>query len=147
MSRESDPVDSISALRSRLRARAAGLWRVEGGSLRAVAFSAVDDMPRDVADGFARATAVVPITPGALGIVAAAVTGRPAISVASDLPAGVGSGYWLREFGAMRSVAVPLVREGRVVGVVAVALPTLAPPDLDVVSALLTESSDWIAPV
>ncbi|MEO6811562.1 MAG: hypothetical protein ABI353_20810, partial [Isosphaeraceae bacterium] len=58
-----------------------------------------------------------------LGIVGAAITGKPSISVASALPPEAGSGYWLRAFGADRSLALPLLDDaGRVLAVVAVAL-------------------------
>ena len=55
-------------------------------------------MPREVARGFAAATLEVAILEKPLGIVAAALTGETAVSIAESLPSDAGSGYWLRAF-------------------------------------------------
>ena len=76
-----------------------------------------------------------------LGIVRAAVTGRVAVSVALELAPEAGSGWWLRAFGAARSVAVPIVGEGgRSEAVVSIALG--AEPGEDSVAAMI-RGLDW----
>jgi hypothetical protein len=113
----------VASLRLDLGARAAGYWWLAGDWLEQVAFE-------DVAHRFAEATRSVPITAGTeFGIVRAALTNSPAISRVSELPDDAGSGYWLRAFGAIRSVAVPLHdAKGAVRAVASVAL---ADSDLD----------------
>ena len=77
----------------------------------------------EVGRQFAAATATVPLSQTSLGIVAAALTGQPAVSRVAELPADSGSGRWLRAFGASRSVAVPIRGEGgKIQGVFSVAL-------------------------
>jgi hypothetical protein len=60
-----------------------------------------------------------------LGIVGAAVSGEPMVSVRAELPPDAGSAVWLGRFGADRSVAVPWLvgREVVAVGSVAVREP------------------------
>jgi hypothetical protein len=122
----------LDTLLARLDARAAGVWRVEGDRLVQLAFKAAGDMPRDVAEGFAAATSEVALDRLELGIVGAVVERRRKVSLAAVLPEGSGSGYWLRAFGASRSVAVP-------VGpfVVSVALAEDGPTDNEVEAILL----------
>jgi hypothetical protein len=118
-----DDRERLAALRARLNARAAGAWKVEGDRLAQVAFDPAPDLPSAVAEGFAAATGSVDLTRLDLGIVEAAVSGRVTVSIAANLPAGTGSGYWLRAFGASRSVAVPIFEgDGKVAAVVSVAL-------------------------
>jgi hypothetical protein len=115
--------ERLAALRARVVGRAAGAWRVEAGRLEQVAFDPAPDLTPEVAEGFAQATRSVELARGDLGIVRAAVSGRVVVSLASGLPADRGSGYWLRAFGASRSVAVPIAGEdGEVSLVVSVAL-------------------------
>jgi hypothetical protein len=130
----------LDTLLVRLKARAAGLWRVEGNRLVRLVFKAAGDMPRDVAAGFAAATSEVALDRLELGIVAAAVERRRKVSLAAGLPTDSGSGYWLREFGASRSVAVP-------VGpwVVSVALWEDQPTDDEVESILVAAISGWMS--
>jgi len=144
---ETTPADRLEALRARFLARAAGWWRVSGGRLELVAFAAAADLPAAVAGGFAEATRTVPLTERGLGIVAAAVSGVPAVSRADELPPGSGSGLWLRRFGAARSVAVP-VRDGDgvVTRVVSLALAGEAPGDEAVAAAIAAEASGWREP-
>lgn len=121
-----DPGETaVATLLQATDARAAGLWRVEGGHLVQGAFVACPDMPAGVAQSFAAATRSVAMSEVSLGIVAAAIAGAPQISRAVELPPDVGSGRWLRAFGAERSVAVPLVDEnGRTFAVLSVAVPS-----------------------
>ena len=126
----------LIALRSRLSARASGAWSVSGGRLEQVAFDPAPDLAPEVADRFAEATRSVDLGRLGLGIVRAATTGRVAVSVAEGLPPDEGSGYWLRAFGAARSIAVPIAGSGGdVTLVVSVALGL--EPDADSVASML----------
>ncbi|GIW88195.1 MAG: hypothetical protein KatS3mg108_2519 [Isosphaeraceae bacterium] len=108
----------LERLIAELGGRAAGLWRIEGDALRLVAFLGADDLAKEVREGFEAATAVVGLTREELSIVRAVREGRVVVARAAELPPEVGSGYWLRAFGAERSVAVPVGD-----GVLSVALP------------------------
>jgi hypothetical protein len=118
----------VADVRKSLDARAAGLWRVEGDRLVQVAFVASEEMAREAAEGFADATREARFDQTTLGIVKAAVNRTVTVSIADELPSDSGSGYWLRAFGACRSVAVPLLDpEGNVLGVFSVALAAETP--------------------
>ena len=99
----------LQSLREALQGRATGLWRLEGAYLRLVGFAPAPDLDATIAEAFVTATRAVRLDQLALGIVKAFVTRQPAISRTLELPPEVGSGYWLRAFGATRSVAVPLL--------------------------------------
>lgn len=103
-------------------ARATGLWRLEEGHLTLLGFRAVQDMAEEVRAGFAEATARVPLDRVDLGIVMAAVAGKPAAAYAEETSLG-GSAGWLRRFGALQSLAVPIARGNRVLGVIAISSP------------------------
>jgi hypothetical protein len=136
---------SLASLRSSLGARAAGVWRVEVDELIQLAFDATPDMPAEVAARFASATFTVPLDRRELGIVAAVESARRVVSRAEDLPPDSGSGYWLRAFGADRSVAVPIAGPTGIAGVVSVALAGSEWAD-DAVEALLRErASEWFS--
>jgi hypothetical protein len=127
----------LAELRVELGARAAGYWWHAGDWLEQVAFAASPTLDAEVARAFAEATRSVPLARTELGIVQAAVSGAVAVSRASDPPddAEAGPGYWLRAFGAARSVAVPLHDPGAAVrAVVSVALPADCPFDDDAVA-------------
>lgn len=113
------PREAVRSLLIDLGARAAGCWRVEGDRLVQAAFVGAENLPVEVAREFATATSSVPLDRIELGIVRACVEGVVAVSIAAELPPDVGSGLWLRRFGAERSVAVPIEGSG---GVVSVAL-------------------------
>lgn len=125
----------LADLRDRLGARAAGAWKVSGDRLEQLAFAAAPDLPREVADRFAAATRSVELRRVELAIARAAATGQVVVSIAAELPEDAGSGYWLRAFGARRSVAVPMVGPGGVARVVSVALGL--DPDAPSVAELL----------
>jgi hypothetical protein len=128
--------ERLASLRSRLSARAAGAWWISGDRLEQAAFDAAPDMPIEVADRFAAATRSVELDRVDLGIVRAAMTGRVVVSIVDLLPPDAGSGFWLRAFGAARSVAVPILGPGGdVSAVVSVALGL--EPDADFVAALI----------
>src|SRR5262245_14200077 len=98
----------VAELRLDLEARAAGYWWHAGDWLEQVAFVASPAIGADVVARFAEATRSVALSRTELGIVRAALSGEPTVSRVEDLPEDDGSGYWLRAFGAVRSVAVPL---------------------------------------
>ncbi len=119
-----------------LDARAAGAWSVADGRLEQLGFEPGPALPPEVAAGFAAATRSVDAGRLDLGIVRAAATGEVVESVAAGLPSDVGSGYWLRAFGATRSVAVPVLGEGGSVALVASV--ALGPgPGAEVVAGLI----------
>jgi hypothetical protein len=127
----------VSSVRADFCARAAGLWRLDGDRLILLAFDPAPDMPRAVADGFVAATRSVPLDPTPLGIVGAATTRAPVISLADQLPPSLGSGRWLRAFGASRSVAVPLLDSSETVrAVLSIALVDTSMHDRHVVDRL-----------
>ena len=81
-----------------LGARAAGYWQLDQETERLVQLGFVPGVGLDPEVGrqFAAATAAVPLSQTSLGIVAAALTGQPAVSRVEELPADSGSGRWLR---------------------------------------------------
>lgn len=138
--------EATEALRAELGARAAGLWRVGPEALTLLAFVAAEDIPEAVARGFADATRRIPRDRAELGVVRAATSGTVAASHAAGLPADAGSGYWLRAFGAARSVAVPLAdAAGAVRAIWSVALGP-APPDDEAVADRVRERGRALAP-
>lgn len=126
---EPDPSSAPGLLLDLLFARAAGVWRVESDRLVQVGFSSAATLDPEVARRFAEATLSVPLDRIELGIVGAVARGEVEVSIADQLPPDAGSGYWLRAFGALRSVAVPLRHpDGTVRAVAAVALASMEPP-------------------
>jgi hypothetical protein len=107
-------LQAISFVQMKAEGVATGSWKydAETRQLLLEGFIACDDMPKDVADRFTKATAEVPVTDTGLGIVLAARAMAPTEYKAEDLPPESGSGYWLRQFGADRSVAVPEIDAG-----------------------------------
>ena len=124
--RNADEVcEQVAKISAALGARAAGYWQLDQETERLVQLGFVPGVGLDPEVGrqFAAATAAVPLSQTSLGIVAAALTGQPAVSRVAELPADSGSGRWLRAFGASRSVAVPIRGEGgKIQGVFSVAL-------------------------
>jgi len=128
----------VASLRTALDARATGLWGVEGDRLAIWAFDRAPDMPEGVARRFVEAAASVRLDRRELGVVNAVVERSVAVSLAGRLPIESGSGYWLRSFGAERSVAVPLTNaEGEIVAVLSAALADLGPPDDEEVARII----------
>ncbi len=86
-------------------------------------------MSPDVAIGFPKATADVPVTDTGLGIVLAARSKAVTEYRSIDLPPDAGSGYWLRGFEADRSVAVPMLNDqGELIRILSVAVVGLETP-------------------
>jgi hypothetical protein len=136
----------LAALRAKLEAPAAGVWQVRGQHLEALAFDAAPDMAIEVASGFTAATALVPLDRRELGVIASVLERRVVVSVAAELPEDIGSGFWLRAFGASRSVAVPIVDpNGTVKGVVSVALAAGGRSDDEVAALIRAEAADWLS--
>ncbi len=135
MTQESDCHAPVASLLRDLGARAAGLWWVEGECLVQAAFVRSSELSVQVADDFAAATRIVPRSETRLGIVGAVTTGETTVSRVSELPETVGSGLWLRAFGAERSIAVPLRDDrGILQGVLSVALPDQSVSDEEIAS-------------
>lgn len=121
----------LEAAADQVGAVATGLWRLDGDMLRQVCFFGprIDDQ---AGQAFANATFALPLLNLELGIVRAAVLKTPTLMIASELPADVGSGYWLRRFPAACSLAIPIPG-----GVVSVALPEVPASTYEVVKILV----------
>ncbi len=149
--RNADEVrEQVAEVCAALGACAAGYWQLERDHERLVQLSFVPGLglDPDVGRQFAAATATVPLSQTSLGIVAAVLTGEPAVSRVDELPADSGSGRWLRAFGASRSVAVPIPGErGKIQGVFSVALTAESTLGIQVVAerirGTLVPRNDW----
>lgn len=126
-----DRVDSVmSALLSVTEARAVGWWRRVGETLEQLSFQAVADMPDEVRMGFMAATSRVPMSRIELGCVRAAAELRPVVAREDAAQRGLtGSASWLARFGAKQSLALPVIRDGLAIGVLAVATPEIFDED------------------
>lgn len=118
-----DRVEEVmSSLLSATGARAVGWWRRIGDELEQLSFLAVADMPQEVQLGFMAATGRVPLSRVDLGCVRAAAELRPVVAREDADQRGLsGSASWLERFGASQSLALPIVRSGNVIGVIAIA--------------------------
>lgn len=110
---------ALEAVLTATRARATGLWRLEGEHLVLLGFRAVADMAPQVSEAFAAATRRTPLAADDLAIVKAFTTRQPTQGrlQAHDLP---GSASWLQRFGAVESLAVPALAGTETVGVLAI---------------------------
>jgi hypothetical protein len=121
--------ERVATLRGEFGASAAGYWQVMTDHLEQAVFDPAPDLAPDTAAEFAQATASVPLDQVKLGIVEAARSGRVVESRVSQDPQATGSGSWLRRFGSIRSVAVPICDAGgRVRAIFAVSLRDEQPP-------------------
>jgi len=126
-------------LLQQLDGRAIGLWRVDADRLVQLGFLA-PPLDAALAERFAAATASVSRDQIGLAIVKAAEQRKTVVSMADQLPAETGSGYWLRAFGTERSVAVPLQgASGDVCWVLSIALGRL--PGEGVITELFHEAA------
>ena len=118
-----DRVDTVmSSLLSATGARAVGWWRRVGEELELISFQAAADMPDDVRVGFMAATGRVAMSRIELGCVRAAAELQPVVAREDAAQRGLsGSASWLTRFGASQSLALPIIRDGVAVGVLAVA--------------------------
>lgn len=118
-----DRVDTVmSALLSATGARAVGWWRRVGDDLEQISFQAVVDMPDEVRVGFMAETGRVAMSRIELGCVRAAAELRPVVARENAGQRGLtGSASWLTRFGASQSLALPIIRDGLAVGVLAIA--------------------------
>ena len=116
-------VDAVmSALLSATGARAVGWWRRIGEELEQISFQAIADMPEEVRLGFMAATGRVAMSRVELGCVRAAAELCPVVAREDAVQRGLtGSASWLTRFGASQSLALPILRDGVAVGVLAVA--------------------------
>lgn len=110
--------------------RAVGLWRLAGDELHVIGFRGHPTMPEDVVEGFAAATEVVTLQQTGLGIVKAAVSQQPTVALlATSGGTLAGSASWLERFESVQSLAVPIIRSGRVRGVLALSTAYAFGPD------------------
>lgn len=141
-----DCVDAVlSALLSVTNARAVGWWRRVGDELELLRFRAVADMSDAVRAGFMAATGRVPMSRIELGCVRAAAELRPVIAREDAVQRGLsGSASWLARFGASQSLAMPIVRDGHAMGVLAIATADTFDEDSPIwrrMAAIVTELS------
>lgn len=116
----------MSSLLLATGARAVGWWRRVGEELEQLSFQAVADMPQDVCVGFMAATGRVAMSRIELGCVRAAAELRPVIAREDAAQRGLsGSASWLVRFGAIQSLALPIIRDGVAIGVLAIATAEL----------------------
>ena len=112
----------IRELLDTFKARAAGCWRREGDELVCLEFVAADDMPIDIQHGFLDVMQRVSMSRVELGCVRAAAEMRPVIAQDDAAQRGLsGSASWLERFEAGQSLAIPILRNGAVLGVLAIA--------------------------
>ena len=138
---------ALDALLEASRARATGLWRQAGDSLVLLGFRGVSDMPEEVKNEFASATAKVSLTQTGLAIVSAAVTGEPSSgTLEEDASSLEHSANWLVRFGAVQSLAVPIQAARRSYGVLAVSSANRIDSG-DAVWKLLTRLATSLAPL
>ena len=118
-----DRVDTVmSSLLLATGARAVGWWRRVGEELEQISFQAVADMPEEVRIGFMTATGRVAMSRIELGCVRAASELQPVVAREDAAQRGLtGSASWLTRFGASQSLALPIIRDGRAEGVLAIA--------------------------
>lgn len=136
----------LAALIARLDGRAAGFWLREGDTLRQVAFQSAADLPDSVRVGFMDATREVPLSLLELAIVSACLEGKPILSLAETLPPELGSGYWLRAFGAACSLAVPILgTDSGPTGVLSVATRVVPAAPEEVAALLRTTGATMLS--
>jgi hypothetical protein len=102
----------LCSLMDQTEGRASGLWRIEPDRLELVCFAGCATLAPAVATAFEEATRVVPLDRAELSIVRAARSGEVVEAEAVSWNRETGSGYWLRAFGAARSIAVPVFSIG-----------------------------------
>ncbi len=118
-------VSASTALRALLNwssARAVGWWCRHGDVLRMIGFEAATDMSIDVQVAFADAMREVSLDRIELGCVRAAAEMRPVVARENAKNLGLGgSATWLQRFVAEQSLAIPIIQDATVVGVLAIA--------------------------
>lgn len=118
-----DRADQVmSSLLAATGARAVGWWRRIGEELEQISFQVVAEMPEEVRVGFMAATGRVAMSRIELGCVRAAAEMQPVIAREDAVQRGLtGSASWLVRFGASQSLALPIIRDGVAIGVLAIA--------------------------
>lgn len=112
----------IRELLETFQARAAGCWQRDGDELVCLEFVAADDMPLEVQNGFLDVMRRVSISRIELGCVRAAAEKQPVVAREDAAQRGLsGSASWLTRFEAGQSLAVPMLSDHEVVGVLAIA--------------------------
>ena len=98
-------------------ARAVGLWQREGEFLVQLGYASCPDMPPDVHRDFRDGTKRVSLSQTGLGIVRATLTRAPAVATLEPEKTGLpGSAGWLARFGAIESLACPVLKKDGEVG-------------------------------
>lgn len=98
-------------------ARAVGLWQREGENLVQLGYASCPEMPPDVHRDFREGTKRVSLSQTGLGIVRATLTRAPAVATLEPEKTGLpGSAGWLARFGALESLACPILRKNGEVG-------------------------------
>lgn len=98
-------------------ARAVGLWQREGENLVQLGYASCADMPPDVHRDFRDGTKCVSLSQTGLGIVRATLTRAPAVATLEPEKTGLpGSAGWLARFGAVESLACPILKANGEVG-------------------------------
>lgn len=114
-------------------AQAAGIWALHHivpsnettndspGVLHQLAYEATNEVSRQVQQEFREATREVPLSKTKLGIVSAVLNNIPVVAIAEPQQGGlVDSASWLVRFGSAQSLSIPITRNGKTVGVMAV---------------------------
>lgn len=122
--------DALDVYLEATNSRAVGCWRQVDDELQVVGFRGHPTMPANVVEGFAEATRVVNLQQTGLGIVKAAVSQQPTVALlATSGGTLAGSATWLERFESVQSLAVPIIRDNRVRGVLALSTAYLFGPD------------------
>ena len=121
---------ALDAYLTATNSRAVGLWRLVDDELQVIGFRGHPTMSADVIEGFSAATRVVSLQQTGLGIVKAAISQQPTVAVLAACGGTlVGSASWLERFASVQSLAVPIIRNSRVRGVLALSTAYPFGPD------------------
>lgn len=103
-------VEPIMVFLQACEARAVGLWQRQGNDLIQLGYASCPDMAPDVHRDFSEGTKKVSLSQTGLGIVRATLTKEPAVATLEPEKTGLpGSAGWLARFGALESLACPIL--------------------------------------
>lgn len=121
----------LARLLAASQARAVACWRAGENRLELIGFLATDDLPGSVRQEFVAAIRSVPLTAAQFGVVQAVSAGAPALNhrTTNDGPLPPGSIGWLVRLAAESSLAIPVVRDSKLIGAFAVATARRIEPD------------------
>lgn len=136
----------VAAVRDATEARAVGYWELQGVTLSLRAFLPSEEMDIEVSRAFAEATRNLGLDRSDLSVVQAWNTGHAVVANAADQEGLLGSGHWLRSFGAVCSIAVPLHDDlGRVIAVLSVALDNLPSDTREMVEFIRRRGQEFVS--